>query len=84
MIFFLIDKQWVENVWFNISDNLTIDIINKKKTKYTISKRVKEMMNYFLLQKLMIKPTTTKSLTSRKVHISALSLGTVSLTETII
>ena len=74
----------MENVWLNISDNLTIDIINKKKTKYTISKRVKEMMNYFLHQKLMIKPTASESLTSRKVHISAISLGTVSLTETIV
>ena len=67
----------MENVWFNISHNLTINIINinKNKTKHITSTRVKEMMNYLLHQKLMIKPT---------VHISALSLGTVSLTETII
>ena len=33
------------------------------------SVKVKEMMNYFVHQKLIIKPTATESLTSRKVHL---------------
>ena len=33
------------------------------------SVKVKEMLNYFLHQKLIIKPTATESLTSRKVHL---------------
>ena len=63
---------------FHITSPLTLLILIKtkqNKTKHTTLTRVKEMMNYLLHQKLMIKPT---------VHISALSLGTVSLTETII
>ena len=43
---------------------------NKKKNHITsTSVKVKEMMNYFLHQKLKIKPTATESLTSRKVHL---------------
>ena len=43
----------------------------KKKKKHitSTSVKVKEMMNYFLHQKLKIKPTATESLTSRKVHL---------------
>ena len=60
-------------MWFNISHDLTTELLIFKKKKITsTSVKVKETMNYFLHQKLIIKPIATKSL-SRKSTFAAIS-----------
>ena len=67
-------------MWLNISHDLTTELLiliiiklKKKKHITLTSVKMKETMNYFLHQKLIIKPIATKSLTSRKGAFAAIS-----------